>query len=361
MSTFLKMLGLPGYVLYTLLTTSYASYNSDKSFRRIIWDSVVRYSYKGDMTQVSGTTLEVYKRWAKTTGNEETVDEIGADAQLLWLGPKTVRGHVLLVFHGGGYMMPIPDFALSCWRYVGQQVAEAGVEIGVAVLHYSLAPAAKFPTQLIQASHALSALLAAGVPPSRIHLAGDSAGGNLVLQLLSHILHPHPAVPALSLPHPLAAAFLFSPWTTWCRGTPSWSENAALDYVPVHMIPTDSAPVLEQFGIQEEYRAFAEPGTLALDGSDAWFAGLPGTLRRVVVAAGGCECMRDDIVRLAEVLQAQAKYLDSEGGVQLVVQHGGLHVDMIMDFFAGDGRRGRVGSLTKMLIERLVADGKESE
>lgn len=43
-------------------------------------------------------------------------------------------------------------------------------------------------------------------------LEGDSAGGNLVLGVLSQILHPHPLVKPLRLSRPFRAVALVSPW-----------------------------------------------------------------------------------------------------------------------------------------------------
>ncbi|KAH8721585.1 hypothetical protein GQ44DRAFT_829147 [Phaeosphaeriaceae sp. PMI808] len=60
------------------------------------------------------------------------------------------------------------------------------------------------PAQL-QKVAAVLAYLAKQSEASRIFLAGDSAGGNLVLALLSHILHPHPDVPVVELKQPLAS------------------------------------------------------------------------------------------------------------------------------------------------------------
>lgn len=46
----------------------------------------------------------------------------------------------------------------------------------------------------------------------KIVIAGDSAGGNLTLGLISHLLHPHPDVPKVELSGPLATTILISPW-----------------------------------------------------------------------------------------------------------------------------------------------------
>ncbi|VDC03389.1 unnamed protein product [Peniophora sp. CBMAI 1063] len=80
----------------------------------------------------------------------------------------------------------------------------------------ALAPKASFPSQLRQAIAALAYLLAQGTKASNIVLVGDSAGGNLILQLVSHILHPMAGLPPPPiLSKPLAAIVLVSPWTSY--------------------------------------------------------------------------------------------------------------------------------------------------
>ncbi|KAJ7060457.1 Alpha/Beta hydrolase protein [Mycena amicta] len=301
--------------------------------------------------QRNESTIEVYTRWAKESGNEVSVDELGENARLLWLGPKTLSGHVLLVYHGTSSdsaednWTPPPDFALSCWRYVKEQVEKTGSDLGVAVLNYNLLPTAKFPVQLNQARLALSFLINSGVSPRNIHIAGDSAGGNLALQLLSHVLHPHPDVPRLTLSQPLRGVYLFSPWAIWSKSSPSWVENAGIDYLPASMMSPDSAIVRSTFGVSEQDKAFAEPGLAEVD----WFTGLDKCVDQILVAGGSAECMRDDIVKLGSVLQKQHR------NVEVFIQHGGLHVDMILDFFA---REPKVGSLTRMLVERLIEEAR---
>ena len=56
-------------------------------------------------------------------------------------------------------------------------------------------PESPFPTQLRQANAALTHLLNRGIPPENIIVGGDSAGRNLSLQLVSHVLHPLPSLP----------------------------------------------------------------------------------------------------------------------------------------------------------------------
>jgi acetyl esterase/lipase len=68
----------------------------------------------------------------------------------------------------------------------------------------------------------------------QIFVGGDSAGGNLALGLMSHILHPHPNFQEklrVNLPSPLAGAILTSPWCKFPFEDESAIRNEGSDFV----------------------------------------------------------------------------------------------------------------------------------
>ena len=81
-------------------------------------------------------------------------------------------------------------------------------------LSYTLTPHGRYPTQMAQAVECLRYILGSRNPRD-IYLGGDSAGGNLVLAVMSHMAypHPHPKIEPLPATEPLAGAILISPWT----------------------------------------------------------------------------------------------------------------------------------------------------
>lgn len=117
-----------------------------------------------------------------------------------WVQPhKKLRETTLLYLHGGGY-----TFYPEVSKRMGDMMADKfGME--VFVLDYRLTPENPHPAQIEDALEAYTYLLAKGKEPNQIVLAGDSAGGHLVLMLLI-------ALREKGLPQP-ALAIGFCPWT----------------------------------------------------------------------------------------------------------------------------------------------------
>jgi epsilon-lactone hydrolase len=95
----------------------------------------------------------------------------------------TVQGHeaenVILYFHGGVYVI---GYAAATVPLVGDLVRRTG---GRAItLEYRLAPEHPYPAAVEDARAAYDGLLAQGVAPEQITLAGESAGGGLAVALL---------------------------------------------------------------------------------------------------------------------------------------------------------------------------------
>jgi acetyl esterase/lipase len=105
---------------------------------------------------------------------------------------RSSRTLVILYYHGGGYALFSPQFFVDfCNRLRHQVVASLGAhqeevdDVQVLLANYRKLPESTFPAPLDDAMAMFDYLtLDKGVDPSNIVLAGDSAGGGLVLGTL---------------------------------------------------------------------------------------------------------------------------------------------------------------------------------
>jgi epsilon-lactone hydrolase len=124
----------------------------------------------------------------------------------------------LLYFHGGCYVVGSP----ATHSDLIARLAVASGARAVAI-DYRKAPEHPFPAAVDDCEASYRALLASGLPPARLFLAGDSAGGGLALAVA---LRARDA----GLPLP-SALLLLSPWTSLaCQGE-SMRRNAPFDYL----------------------------------------------------------------------------------------------------------------------------------
>ena len=184
--------------------------------------------------------------------------------------------------------------------------------LSILVLEYTLAWASPYPTQLRQGVEALSYVIhTLQKVPSQVCLAGDSAGGNLVLGVLSHLLHPHPELPSLRLQGSIGGAIMISPWVSFCIDYPSMTENARKDNITEHINVTWSQTFLGGKKSDE----YAEP----LRAHDEWWSSLKSIVNEILITAGDDEYLRDSIKAFADRLEV-SRTPDSEGHHMLMYE-----------------------------------------
>ena len=133
---------------------------------------------------------------------------------------------------GGGYVLPAVAPHMTFLAALVETFNTQGHDFSVLALAYTLAPEGAFPQQLIEATELLNRLLKTeGRSPDSIIIGGDSAGGNLTVSVISHILHPHPKVEKLELNAPLRGAILISPWVSFRSDDYSTTANATTDMI----------------------------------------------------------------------------------------------------------------------------------
>lgn len=114
---------------------------------------------------------------------------------------------------GGGFALDGDLGHLNFWgNDVYPDLKTANKSVAFLFLEYTLVPYGTYPTQFRQAVEAIKYVIKdLRRSPSEILLGGDSAGGNLCLAVLSHLLSPSPDVPELEIDQPLKGLILVAP------------------------------------------------------------------------------------------------------------------------------------------------------
>lgn len=267
-------------------------------------------------------------------------------SSILWLGDRTTATKFVLFFHGGGYVLPLDVGHLNWCRNVYLSAAdEAGENVAIAVLQYSLFPAASYPTQLYQAAEALSIILDGGrVSPSDVVFGGDSCGGHIAAGLLAHLVHPLPGARKIALREGerLAGAFFVSPWLSSVDDGPAFRENAYLDMVSSKVVRQSTSLTTGGLGGAHSSEAFGALGwAMPGDVEDrTWWDGVDGVVGDVLVTVGMQEVLREEIVSFAKRIRAR----NPGTNVVLDVRPRAAH-----DFILLEGQLNRMGGATRQM------------
>ena len=156
------------------------------------------------------------------------------------------------------------------------------------MLAYTLSPHGTYPVQLRQAVALLRHLVTnLGRQPENVTIAGDSAGANLTLGTLSHLLHPHPEIEPLELGGKLGAAILLSPWVSFSMDWPSNIQNGKKDLVTSTAGNRWSASFLGG----KKSDQYSEP----CKAEEGWWKGMDDVVREILVLGGSDELLLDQI------------------------------------------------------------------
>lgn len=220
------------------------------------------------------------------------VNADGVDA--CWISTAGAQAdRVLIYFHGGG-------FTMGSVRSHHDLMARLSEASGCRVLgvNYRLLPEAGFPAPIEDAVTSYRWLLAQGIAPEHIALAGDSAGAGLAASTLL-------ALRAQKLPLP-AAAVLLSAWLDLEATAESYTTRAETD--PIHQRPIILALARRYLGADGNAK---DPLASPLHGD---LRGLPPLLLQV----GDRETGLDDSTAFADKAQAAGVAVELEVWDQMI-------------------------------------------
>jgi len=181
--------------------------------------------------------------------------------------------NVILYFHGGVYVI---GSAAASVPLVGDLARRTAMRIDT--MDYRLGPEYPYPAAVQDAVAAYQGLLTQGVDPSRIAVAGESAGGGLAVAALLALRDAGAPLPACS--------FVMSPYVDLTLSGDSMEEKAELD------------PLLKPDALRTRVPDYVADGDAADPLVSPLFADLSG-LPPLLIQVGSHEVLLSDAVRLA--------------------------------------------------------------
>ncbi len=203
----------------------------------------------------------------------QPVEANGVPAE--WIAaPGAVAERIIYYLHGGGYAIG----SINTHRELASRLSRAASARALAI-NYRLAPENPFPAAVEDSMAAYRWLLASGVDPAQVVIAGDSAGGGLTVATLVALRDAGDPPPA--------AGVCISPWVDLEGLGESMTTKAQVD------------PLVGREGLLKWAKAYlgdADPRTPLAAPLYADLRGLPPLLIQV----GTAETLLDDGTRLAE-------------------------------------------------------------
>jgi monoterpene epsilon-lactone hydrolase len=218
--------------------------------------------------------------------SDVTVEPVSANGvRAEWTStPDADTSGAILYLHGGGYVL----CSLDSHRHLAAEVGRAAGTRTLAI-DYRLAPEHPFPAPVEDTVAAYRYLLDSGLKANRITLAGDSAGGGLVVGAML-------AIREAGLPLP-GCGWCISPWVDMEALGLSFTDRAATD------------PTVQKAGIQmmaQWYLGGADPRHPHAAPIHGDLRGLPPLLIQV----GAAETLLDDSIALARKAGAADVFVD---------------------------------------------------
>jgi monoterpene epsilon-lactone hydrolase len=247
---------------------------------------------------------------------------IGVSAEWTWTETAD-PARVVLYLHGGGYVFG----SILSHRHLVAEIGRASGSRTLAI-DYRLSPENPFPAAVDDALASYRFLLEKGFEPRHIALAGDSAGGGLVVSTLV-------AIKEAGLPQP-ACGWVISPWVDMEASGETFVSRADAD-------PMVKREIIVNFA--QAYLNGADPRSPF---ASPIYADLRG-IAPLLIHVGASEVLLDDSLKLARIAGA------ADVSVRLEIWPEMVHIWHAFHRILGDGRKA-VQAGAKFLREAM--DGR---
>jgi acetyl esterase/lipase len=243
---------------------------------------------------------------------------------------------LILYCHGGGFTVGSSYFYIEFLLAWVALLRDVGFRNPALLsVEYSLVPDKRFPTQVMQALAAYQHVLSVVADPSRICVAGDSAGSTLVLSLLLQIGNRE----SNRLPLP-GYCVLISPWTSVISGK---CRNTSSDYLDVSTLHIYGLQYLDSQSLHND--EFANPGTCK--DASKW--------KKSSLVHGWCLTYGSEEVFHPEI-ESFVSVLHEAGQDVSVIEVGKVHAWPVASLFLGENKQARLhglGQITQALALKM--------
>ncbi|EXJ72761.1 uncharacterized protein A1O5_03908 [Cladophialophora psammophila CBS 110553] len=292
LDVFPGLLSLVGTAVYTAVAAPFRGDSGAHTYKQHISYAVVRKMMKRFSTlqlQYIGAPFStIYEKWCKDAGVTPEFVTLKSGCKAFWVGDPSTANYVCVYYHGGGFSLDGDDTHIKFWHGVQNDLKANNVSIAFLFLEYSLVPHATYPKPIYEAIEAVKYVMEdLKRPASEIMLAGDSAGGNMCLGVLSQIMHPYSEFPELKLAdgEKLKGIMAVAPWTSFNLDWESEKRNRHRDIVTTHAGGKWSGDYLAG----QPTTPFAEPLTAPAE----WWK--DAKVEHFLVVSGGNEILHDSI------------------------------------------------------------------
>ncbi len=204
----------------------------------------------------------------------EPVELDGIEAKWIYLPEHRDSPRVVLHVHGGAFVSTVIDHYLMYGEHLSRHC-----DAKVVCFQWTWADEAPYPRAVDDTVQAYRALVASGIAPDRIVVAGDSCGGGIGLAALCALRDAGDPLPAGLV------------------GLTPWLDAEQTGDAAVH--PRGDDPFVEAKWIRARFRDYAGPnGDLTDPGISPMHADLTG-LPPMYLAVGEIDTTSDDSTRLA--------------------------------------------------------------
>jgi epsilon-lactone hydrolase len=253
---------------------------------------------------------------------ERTLVASGVPGEWTWTAAADSTRAVLYL-HGGGYMFG----SILSHRHLVAEIGRLSDSRTLAI-DYRRSPENPFPAAVDDAMASYRFLLNEGYEPHRIALAGDSAGGGLIVSTLV-------AIKEASLPQP-ACGWLISPWVDMEASGETFVSRANAD------------PIVKREMIVNFAQAYLNGADPRSPLASPLYSNLRG-IAPLLIQVGASEVLLDDSLKLARAAGA------ADVSVRLEIWPEMIHIWHVFHRILADGRKA-VQAGAKFLREAM--DGR---